>query len=163
MVPHPIFTRDGADISSLVNVPLHIALLGGTIRIPTVDGDVDLTIPAGTQSNEKKVLKRRGAPKLDSAGRGDHYVTLAVELPRVLSEEQKSLLRQAFRVQDSEPAKRKKEGHKSDSSKSSQQSSSKAKSEKESSKDTSQEKQHEGKGFFQYLKDMTQGHGSKSD
>ncbi|KAJ3010621.1 hypothetical protein HKX48_007311, partial [Thoreauomyces humboldtii] len=96
---HPQFKRDGADVLVDASVPLAKALLGGTLRIPTVDGDVELKIPAGTQPNERKRLPQRGVPKVDSRSsdaRGDQWVTLKVELPRKLTPLQKSLLEQAF-------------------------------------------------------------------
>ena len=102
MAGHPIFKRDGADVHIQATVPLHIAILGGSIRIPTVDGDVDLTIPPGTQPNERKVLRQRGAPNVSSrhgfgsSSRGDQWVTLEVEIPKSLTSEQKRLMMEAF-------------------------------------------------------------------
>ncbi|KAH6579393.1 hypothetical protein BASA61_010276 [Batrachochytrium salamandrivorans] len=99
---HPIFKRDGPDILMKTTIPLHIAILGGTIRIPTIEGDVDLTIPSGTQPNERKVLRSRGAPDLSlkssygSSRRGDQWVTLVVEVPKSLTVEQKRLMMEAF-------------------------------------------------------------------
>nr|KAJ3417954.1 hypothetical protein HK105_000559 [Polyrhizophydium stewartii] len=101
---HPVFKRDGANILLDVSVPLNIALLGGTVRVPTIDGDVELTIPAGTQPNDRKVLRRRGAPKITSARRGpaddgergDQWVTLRVSMPHSLTDRQRQLIEEAF-------------------------------------------------------------------
>eukprot|EP00842_Homolaphlyctis_polyrhiza_P001394 jgi/Hompol1/2255/HPOL_005915-RA len=101
---HNIFKRDGADVLMNATIPLNTAILGGSIRIPTIDGDVDLTIPPGTQSNDRKVLRRRGVPNV-SAGRrnssgelerGDQWVTLQVSIPKTLTEKQKRLIEEAF-------------------------------------------------------------------
>ncbi|KAJ3311473.1 hypothetical protein HDU76_003115, partial [Blyttiomyces sp. JEL0837] len=58
--PHPVFKRDGSDILVNATVPLQMAILGGTIRVPTIDGDVELKIPPGTQPEERKRLPKRG-------------------------------------------------------------------------------------------------------
>lgn len=79
-----------------MEVPLHIAILGGTIRIPTIDGDVDLTIPSGTQPNELKKLTSRGLPKINRSSRGDQIITLKVAIPKKITSKQKELLLEAF-------------------------------------------------------------------
>ncbi|KAI8820588.1 uncharacterized protein EV422DRAFT_77333 [Fimicolochytrium jonesii] len=95
---HHLFKRDGPNIKVEAEVPLEKALLGGSIRIPTIDGEVELTIPPGTQPMEQKRLKQRGVAKLDGrpGDRGDQYVTLRVKLPKHLTAEQRKLLEQAF-------------------------------------------------------------------
>ncbi|KAI9340682.1 hypothetical protein DFJ73DRAFT_954200 [Zopfochytrium polystomum] len=97
--PHPRFSRKGADVLVTVEVPLHVALLGGTVRVPTIDGDVDLKIPAGTQPEEVKRLARRGTRivnRASSLDRGDQYVTLRVAIPKSLTERQRAALEDAF-------------------------------------------------------------------
>ncbi|KND01086.1 chaperone DnaJ [Spizellomyces punctatus DAOM BR117] len=98
---HPTFKRDGADVLVNADVPLEKALLGGTIRIPTIDGEVELQVPPGTQPMEKKRLRRRGVRKIDRMGdeRGDQWVTLNVALPKTLTEKQRKLLEEAFDVE----------------------------------------------------------------
>lgn len=65
--------------------------------MPTVDGDVDLTIPHGTQPEDKKILRKRGVPQINRIdSRGDQYVTLKVVVPKHLSAKQKDLLMEAF-------------------------------------------------------------------
>ena len=97
---HPVFKRDGCDVLADVSIPLNVALLGGSVRIPTIDGDVDLQVPAGSQPNDKKVLRKRGAIKLTNRGpssdRGDQWVTLKVDLPKHLTATQKELIAEAF-------------------------------------------------------------------
>ena len=72
-------------------------LLGGNITIPTIDGDVDLKIPEGTQPGSHKTLKHRGMPKLSRGStRGDQIVTVNVKMPK-LSKDQKEMLIKVFR------------------------------------------------------------------
>ncbi len=90
--PHPLFVREGNNI--LCDVPLRIetAVLGGTILIPTLEGTLDLKIPAGTQPGQVFHLRGKGIPNLHGSGRGDQYVRAMVEVPRSLSRKQKKLL-----------------------------------------------------------------------
>jgi molecular chaperone DnaJ len=83
---------------SSVNVPLHIALLGGKINIPTIDGEVELTVPAGVQPGEKRVLRGKGVPKLKRTGSGDHWITFSISIPKSLTQEQKDLINKAFNL-----------------------------------------------------------------
>jgi molecular chaperone DnaJ len=94
-----VFSRDGANVLADIQVPLHIALLGGVVRVPTVDGDVDLTIPPGTQPYEKKLLKNRGVSKINRKNtKGDQILTLKVNVPKGLTKNQKALLEEAFGI-----------------------------------------------------------------
>ena len=71
------------------------AALGGDVKISTVDGDVMYTVKPGTQTDTKIRLKGKGIPSLrNKSVRGDHYVTLVVQVPTKLSEEAKEALRQ---------------------------------------------------------------------
>ncbi|KAJ3415846.1 hypothetical protein HDV05_003910 [Chytridiales sp. JEL 0842] len=94
--PHPIFKRSGTTITLSAPLPLSTAILGGTLIIPTLDGDVELTIPPGTQPEERKRLKGRGVQKLHGGGRGDLYVVMKVGVPTNLSAHQRELLEEAF-------------------------------------------------------------------
>ncbi|KAJ1555141.1 hypothetical protein HK405_003148, partial [Cladochytrium tenue] len=96
--PHPQFTRDGADVLVTATVPLAVALLGGTVRVPTIDGDVELRIPPGTQPGERKRMARRGVRVLNrsASDRGDQFVTVRVEIPRTLTDRQREALEAAF-------------------------------------------------------------------
>jgi molecular chaperone DnaJ len=90
----PRFRRDGMEIYSDVSVSYIDAILGSTIRVPTVDGEVDLTIPAGTQPDTTMRIEGKGAPKLNNANqRGSHFVKVTVEIPRSLSAEQRELVK----------------------------------------------------------------------
>src|SRR4051812_11444581 len=83
--PSAVFARKGADVYTTVTVDLQTALLGGDVRVPTVDGDVEMKIPPGTQPNDEKVLRGRGIKKLSSHDKGNQIVKLRVTLPRNLT------------------------------------------------------------------------------
>lgn len=78
------FTRQGANLFHTVQIPFYSALLGGRVRIPTIDGDVDVRLPNGTQQGEEMVLKGRGVPQSHGFS-GDLYVTFMVTIPRFVS------------------------------------------------------------------------------
>ncbi len=91
---HPIFQRQDYDIYSTAPISYATAVLGGDVRINTVDGDVLYTVKPGTQTDTKVRLREKGVPSLrNKAVRGDHYVTLVVQVPTGLNAEQKDLLR----------------------------------------------------------------------
>ena len=92
---HPIFQRQDFDIYSTVPVSFAIAALGGEILIDTVDGKVIYDVKPGTQTDTRVRLREKGVPSWRNRNvRGDHYVTLVVEVPDRLSHEAKELLRQ---------------------------------------------------------------------
>ena len=68
------------------------AILGTQIKVATVDGDVDLKIAAGTQPETVTRLEGKGAPKLGGKGRGDHFVTIKVDIPTSVSSSDRELL-----------------------------------------------------------------------
>lgn len=91
---HPIFQRQDMNIFSTAPITFAQAALGGDVRISTVDGDVLYTVKPGTQTDTKVRLKGKGVPSLrNKSVRGDHYVTLVVQVPTKLNEEAKSALR----------------------------------------------------------------------
>ena len=92
--PHPIFKRHESNIFSTVPISFATAALGGTIRINTVDGEVEYTVKAGTQTDTRVRLAGKGVPSLRNPKvRGDHYVTLVVEVPTKLNEQQRAALK----------------------------------------------------------------------
>ena len=92
---HPIFQRQDFNIYSTVPVSFAVAALGGEIYIDTVDGKVIYDVKAGTQTDTKVRLRGKGVPSWRNKDvRGDHYVTLVVQVPDKLSSEAKELLRQ---------------------------------------------------------------------
>ncbi len=91
---HHIFQRQEYDIFSTAPMSYAQAALGGDVRITTVDGDVLFPIKPGTQTDTKVRLKGKGVPSLrDKKVRGDHYVTLVVQVPSKLTNEQKELIK----------------------------------------------------------------------
>ena len=91
---HAIFQREDMNIFSTADISFAQAALGGTIRIPTVDGDVEYEVKPGTQPNTRIRLKGKGVPSLRNRNvRGDHYVTLNLKVPTSLSSESKEALR----------------------------------------------------------------------
>jgi len=99
---HPIFQRQDMNIFSTVPVSFAVAALGGEIFIDTVDGKVIYDVKAGTQTDTRIRLKGKGVPSWRNKEiRGDHYVTLIVQVPDKLSNEAKELLRKFDEVTDS--------------------------------------------------------------
>lgn len=88
---HPFFERDGADLRLDLPVTLYEAVLGGKVRVPTLDGAVDLSIPAGTNAGRVFRLKGKGLPT--KGGSGDLYVTIRIVLPDGRDEELEALMR----------------------------------------------------------------------
>ncbi|MCD7736200.1 MAG: molecular chaperone DnaJ [Lachnospiraceae bacterium] len=92
---HSTFTRQDMNIYSEVPITFAQAALGGDVRISTVDGDIIYTVKPGTQTDTKVRFKGKGVPSLRNKNqRGDHYVTLVVEVPTKLNEKAKQALRE---------------------------------------------------------------------
>ncbi|GBE78083.1 DnaJ homolog 1, mitochondrial [Sparassis crispa] len=77
-----LFRRQGPNLHHEARIPLHTALLGGRVRVPTLDGEVDVRVPGGTQQGEEMVLKGRGVSSVYGGDKGDLFVTFGVQLPR---------------------------------------------------------------------------------
>jgi molecular chaperone DnaJ len=92
ITPHPVFKRAGEDLGCEVKVPMTIAALGGSVDVPTLEGQEQIEVKPGTQSGEVVRLKGRGMPRLDGRGRGELVGLLRVETPRNLTREQAELL-----------------------------------------------------------------------
>ena len=92
--PHELFQRRGNDV--LIEIPITFvqASLGDTVQVPTLDGAVDLKIPAGIQTGTVLRVKGKGIPNLRGAGRGDEHVRIKVTTPQKLSAKQKELLKE---------------------------------------------------------------------
>ena len=89
--PHKEFERDGYSVHSSHHVSVISAMLGDELEVETLDGKVKYTLPDGTQSGTVFRLKGRGIPYLQSAGRGDHFVTVVVDIPGGFGAEQREL------------------------------------------------------------------------
>lgn len=89
----PVLTRDGTNILYTCKVSYIDAILGTTIKVPTVDGTVDLKVPAGTQPGATLVMAKKGVPSLNKRyPRGDQLVRVQVDIPKRLSSEEKKLI-----------------------------------------------------------------------
>ncbi|KAH1073342.1 hypothetical protein J1N35_025670 [Gossypium stocksii] len=89
----PVLKRDDTNILYSCKVSYIDAILGTTIKVPTVDGMVDLKIPAGTQPNTTLVMAKKGVPVLNKSNmRGDQLVCVQVEIPKQLSSEERKLI-----------------------------------------------------------------------
>lgn len=82
VAPSKVFRRQGTNLYVDAKIPLTSALLGGKVRIPTLDGDVDLRVPSGTQPGQEAVLKGRGVSNVYNKSIGDLIVAFTVQLPR---------------------------------------------------------------------------------
>jgi molecular chaperone DnaJ len=91
---HPIFERDGVHLSCEVPISLSTAALGGSVEVPTLDGQVVLKIPSETQSGRVFRLRDKGVKSVRGNTRGDLFCRVVVETPVNLSQEQRELLRQ---------------------------------------------------------------------
>ncbi|MFL5828438.1 MAG: DnaJ C-terminal domain-containing protein, partial [Solirubrobacteraceae bacterium] len=88
----PRFLRDGDDLVTAIDVPAPLAALGTMVEVPTVDGPVELDVPAGTQPHEVLVVRGAGMPALRGRRSGDLRVVVNVVVPRHLSREQRELM-----------------------------------------------------------------------
>jgi molecular chaperone DnaJ len=86
------FERDGADILSKQKINILQAIFGDEIVVKTVNGDIKMKIPAGTQSEKVFRLQGKGAPYVNSSRIGDHYVTIIVDIPTKINKEQRKAL-----------------------------------------------------------------------
>ena len=90
--PSDKFTRDGSTIYYTLNISFVQAALGDTVEVPTVHGNVEMTIPAGTQTGKTFRLKGKGAPRLRGGSQGDQLVTVKIVTPTKLNDAQKEAL-----------------------------------------------------------------------
>jgi molecular chaperone DnaJ len=97
--PHPFFHREGPDLFCEVPIAMTTAALGGEIQVPTLEGKVELKIPAGTQNLRNFRLRGKGMPNLRGNARGDQYCRIIVEVPTNLSARQRELLDEFERLE----------------------------------------------------------------
>ena len=90
--PRDKFTRDGSTIYYTLNISFVQAALGDTVEVPTVHGNVEMVIPAGTQTGKTFRLKGKGAPRLRGGSQGDQLVTVKIVTPTKLNDAQKEAL-----------------------------------------------------------------------
>lgn len=93
VMDHPNFTRKGADLLASVTIPFTTAILGGKVKVPTLDGYKEIDVPSGTQPGFERILRGEGVKRLSSPGNGNLIITFKVEMPRKLNETQRKYLR----------------------------------------------------------------------
>ena len=96
--PHPLFERKGDNVYCVIPLTVTEATLGSQITAPTIDGNVTMKIPEGTQSGQVFRLANKGSPKLKESGRGDQFVEVKIMVPKNLDERSKQLLRDFERL-----------------------------------------------------------------
>ncbi|MGI8945215.1 MAG: molecular chaperone DnaJ [Thermoleophilaceae bacterium] len=92
VAPDERFLRDGSDLISVVDIPAPAAALGTVVTVPTLDGDEEVDVPAGTQPGTVVELRGRGMPIPGRGRSGDQQVVLNVVVPRNLSDRQRELM-----------------------------------------------------------------------
>lgn len=103
--PDPVLKRDGNNILATCKVSYIDAILGTSVKVPTVDGIVDLKIPPGTQPGTTLVMAKRGVPYLGMSDmRGDQLVKVQVDIPRRLSNEERKLVEELANLSKAKPA-----------------------------------------------------------
>jgi len=108
--PHEVFRRDGDDLEVVVRIPMTAAALGTEVLVATLEADLDdapeesktvrVPVPAGTQSGTRIAIDGKGVPRLRANGRGQLGVTLLVQTPMRIDEEQRELLRQLAELRE---------------------------------------------------------------
>jgi molecular chaperone DnaJ len=103
--PHPLFGRQGQDLTVNVPVTFAEAALGAELKVPTLDGPVTLKVPSGTQNGRTFRVKGRGVPGSPNGRRsgGDLLVTVQVAVPEKLSRKERDLLREFASLSDATP------------------------------------------------------------
>ncbi len=98
--PHKFFQRDGTTVHGKVSLSYPQAVLGTSIEVDTIHGPASLDVPAGTAQGKTFRLRGQGIPRLDGNGRGDHVVTVEIEVPEAkkLSDEEVQLLRRMAEI-----------------------------------------------------------------
>jgi DnaJ-class molecular chaperone len=100
LLPDATFERKGDDVYVDLPVSIYDLILGGEARVPTLTGDVTVTIPPGTQNNKLLRLAGRGMPKATRGGYGDEYVRLIGILPTKLDDRERELFRELASMRD---------------------------------------------------------------
>lgn len=94
LLEDPTYKRKGDDLYVDLPVSIYDLVLGGEVKVPTLNGQVAMTIPQGTQNNRLLRLSGRGMPKVKGKGAGDQYVRLIGQLPQNLSDKEKKLFQE---------------------------------------------------------------------
>jgi DnaJ-class molecular chaperone len=100
IAPHPFWSREGDNLKCEIPITFAEAALGATIDVPTVNGEVKMKIPAGTQSGQTFRLSGRGVPHHKGGGAGDQLVKVKVAVPKNLGPKEEELIREFARLRD---------------------------------------------------------------
>lgn len=93
--PHPVFVRQGDDLVCKIEIPYPVAVLGGEVEVPTIDGSkIKMAVPQGTQAGKVFRIRGKGMPDLHTGRKGDLYVEVSIHVPTKLNERQKNALRE---------------------------------------------------------------------
>lgn len=103
--PHPYFRREGNDIYIAAPITFKEALLGGEIRVPTIDGHATIKIPPGTDSGQRLLIRSRGVEAGRGHARGNQYVTVNIAAPKNLDDRSKELIERFSEINPYEPRK----------------------------------------------------------
>jgi molecular chaperone DnaJ len=95
---HEFFRRDEDDLYCEIALNYTTLVLGGSVKVPTLDGDESVSIPEGTQSGASFKLRSRGMPNVSGRGRGDLHVSVKVAVPKKLSKDQKKAVEELSRL-----------------------------------------------------------------
>jgi molecular chaperone DnaJ len=96
--PHPRFDRDGPDLHYTLHLTYWQAALGDRVTVPLLDGETQITVPAGTQPGEEIVLEGKGLPRLRRRGRGRQIIHLQVDVPEDLTPQQREAIENLARA-----------------------------------------------------------------
>jgi molecular chaperone DnaJ len=108
--PHPYFKRRNSDVLLALKVNVAQAALGTKVNVPTLEGEREIEVPAGTQPNTVLRLRDLGIPHLQGSGRGDQLVVVQVGIPEHISEKQRGLLKELAETLDTETIIEEKQG-----------------------------------------------------
>lgn len=97
ILPHPQFRLQDSDLETDLSITPEQAVLGDKLTVPTLEGNITMTVPAGSHNGQRMRLKGKGLPGKDGQ-RGDQYVRLKIDIPRQLSEEEIDLYRQLWDI-----------------------------------------------------------------
>jgi curved DNA-binding protein len=92
ILPHPLFKLQESDVETELTITPEQAVLGDKVSVPTLEGNITMTVPAGSHNGRRMRIKGKGLPKKDGT-RGDQYVRIKIDIPRDLSDEERELYR----------------------------------------------------------------------
>ena len=97
--PHPFFKIEADDINSEIQLTPAEAVLGSEIEIPTIDTPVKMVVPPGTQNDKVLRLRGKGLPHQKKEGRGDHFVKVKINIPTIITDDEKKLYQELAKLQ----------------------------------------------------------------